>query len=90
MTGSLFDPKAEYGCNTLEAEIIVRAHAAINRVKSKLHGTDFANTPSQNRSSPGDLEDDGLDVPEQVSKLIDAATSSENLAQLFTGWCPYW
>ena len=29
-------------------------------------------------------------VPEQVNQLIIAATSVENLSQMFIGWCPFW
>ena len=27
---------------------------------------------------------------EQVERLIQQATSTENLAQSYQGWCPYW
>ena len=31
-----------------------------------------------------------LDVPAQVQRLILAATSHENLAQAWAGWCGWW
>nr|1W1N_A Chain A, PHOSPHATIDYLINOSITOL 3-KINASE TOR1 [Saccharomyces cerevisiae]2KIO_A Chain A, Serine/threonine-protein kinase TOR1 [Saccharomyces cerevisiae]2KIT_A Chain A, Serine/threonine-protein kinase TOR1 [Saccharomyces cerevisiae] len=31
-----------------------------------------------------------LDVPEQVDKLIQQATSIERLCQHYIGWCPFW
>lgn len=54
-----------------------RAIAVINRVKQKLTGRDF---------NP-DVE---LKVDQQVEKLIQAATSLENLCQCFSGWCAFW
>lgn len=53
----------------------------IRRVQDKLSGTDF--------NSAGEVADP-LDVPEQVQRLIVQATSSENLCQLFIGWCAFW
>jgi FKBP12-rapamycin complex-associated protein len=44
----------------------------INRVESKLRGTDFG--------------EGILKVESQVQKLIEQATSHENLAQLYIGW----
>jgi FKBP12-rapamycin complex-associated protein len=49
----------------------------IDRVSAKLRGKDFSDKQS-------------LDVPRQVRRLIDQATSHENLCQCFTGWCPFW
>ena len=56
-----------------------KALKVIRRVQDKLNGTDFA-----------DCEDDPLDVSDQVQRLIVQATSSENLCQLFIGWCAFW
>lgn len=55
-----------------------KALKVIKRVNDKLSGTDFAE--GQNAS----------DVPDQVQRLIIQATSSENLCQLFVGWCAFW
>ncbi|KAF2071336.1 hypothetical protein CYY_007349 [Polysphondylium violaceum] len=65
----------------VEAEIVPealneRALSVINRVNKKLTGRDFSN--------------ETLDVTEQVQKLIDQATSEENLCQLYIGWCGFW
>ncbi|KAI9272821.1 armadillo-type protein [Phascolomyces articulosus] len=54
-----------------------RAVAVVNRVSNKLTGRDF---------NPRDT----LDVPTQVDKLIQQATSLENLCQCYIGWCAFW
>ena len=53
-----------------------KAVEVITRVQQKLTGTDFT--------------DKKLTVDEQVAKLIDQATSTENLSQGYFGWCPFW
>eukprot|EP01103_Thecamoeba_quadrilineata_P007525 TRINITY_DN17389_c0_g1_i1.p1 TRINITY_DN17389_c0_g1~~TRINITY_DN17389_c0_g1_i1.p1 ORF type:complete len:1008 (-),score=152.93 TRINITY_DN17389_c0_g1_i1:138-3029(-) len=54
-----------------------RAVLVIDRVSNKLTGRDFS-------------KDALLDVPSQVQRLIDQATSHENLCQCYIGWCPFW
>ncbi|KAF5387292.1 hypothetical protein D9757_005800 [Collybiopsis confluens] len=54
-----------------------RAVAVYERVQKKLTGRDFD-------------PEDSLSVKSQVDKLIDQATSLENLCQLFSGWCAFW
>jgi phosphatidylinositol kinase/protein kinase (PI-3 family) len=54
-----------------------KALKVIRRVQDKLTGTDFGNT-------------EPTDVTDQVQRLIIQATSSENLCQLFVGWCAFW
>ncbi|KAG8958873.1 phosphatidylinositol kinase- protein kinase tor1 [Tulasnella sp. 419] len=54
-----------------------RALVAYNRVQDKLTGRDFNREVS-------------LSVPAQVEKLIQQATSLENLCQCFSGWCAFW
>ncbi|CCJ30549.1 unnamed protein product [Pneumocystis jirovecii] len=49
----------------------------LNRVSNKLTGRDFK--PNQE-----------LDVPSQVNRLIQQATSLENLSQCYIGWCSFW
>jgi len=58
-----------------------KALKVIRRVQDKLAGTDFL--------GPDEIGDP-LDVQDQVQKLIVQATSSENLCQLFIGWCAFW
>ncbi|EED89568.1 phosphatidylinositol 3-kinase (PI3K)-like protein [Thalassiosira pseudonana CCMP1335] len=58
-----------------------KALKVIRRVQDKLAGTDF--------HGPDEVGEP-LDVPEQVQRLIVQATSSENLCQLFIGWCAFW
>ncbi|KAJ2698563.1 phosphatidylinositol kinase- protein kinase tor1 [Coemansia sp. IMI 209128] len=54
-----------------------KARAIVKRIHDKLVGTDF--DPNKQ-----------LDVAAQIDRLIQQATSSENLAGLFTGWVPLW
>jgi FKBP12-rapamycin complex-associated protein len=49
----------------------------INRISDKLTGRDFKATVT-------------LPVDAQVQKLIQQATSMENLCQCFIGWCAFW
>jgi FKBP12-rapamycin complex-associated protein len=53
------------------------AQIVLERVQDKLSGTDFY---------PNIV----IDVKTQVDKLIIQATSYENLAQSYLGWCPFW
>ncbi|KAJ2253295.1 phosphatidylinositol kinase- protein kinase tor1 [Coemansia sp. RSA 1287] len=53
-----------------------KARAIVKRIHDKLVGTDFSN--------------EQLTVSEQIEKLIQQATSSENLAVLYVGWVPLW
>ena len=55
-----------------------KAIKVINRIKDKLTGRDF---PPENHV---------LSVPAQVQRLIEQATSHENLCQCYIGWCPFW
>ena len=52
------------------------AEQVITRIQQKLKGSDFG--------------EQILDVETQVDLLIKQATSHENLAQCYIGWCPYW
>jgi FKBP12-rapamycin complex-associated protein len=65
-----------------EGQLNERALKVIQRVQDKLTGTDFHSS----------LKEVGkpLDVQDQVQRLIVQATSSENLSQLFIGWCAFW
>src|SRR5690554_3334041 len=53
-----------------------RAVEVIDRVSKKLTGTDFGK--------------DTLSIPDQVQRLIEQATSHENLCACWVGWCPFW
>jgi FKBP12-rapamycin complex-associated protein len=53
-----------------------KAVTVMNRISNKLTGKDFGAQP--------------IDVPTQVQRLIDEATSAENLCQCYIGWCPFW
>jgi FKBP12-rapamycin complex-associated protein len=69
------------GAMNNEEALNEKALKVIRRVQDKLSGTDF--------NTAGEVADP-LDVPEQVQRLIVQATSSENLCQLFIGWCAFW
>ncbi|CEF67456.1 Target of rapamycin [Strongyloides ratti] len=51
--------------------------AEIERIKQKLIGRDFAFYHS-------------YEVEGQVNRLIEEATSADNLCQCYVGWCPFW
>lgn len=68
--------------NSTEEALNERALKVIRRVQNKLAGTDF--------HPPGEDIGEPLDVQDQVQRLIAQATSSENLCQLFIGWCAFW
>ncbi|KAJ2137838.1 phosphatidylinositol kinase- protein kinase tor1, partial [Coemansia sp. RSA 637] len=53
-----------------------KARAIVKRIHDKLVGTDFSNKQ--------------LVVSEQIEKLIQQATATENLAVLYSGWVPFW
>ena len=54
-----------------------RAALVLRRIIDKLTGNDIKRLR-------------GLDIPTQVDKLIQQATSVENLCQHFIGWCLFW
>jgi FKBP12-rapamycin complex-associated protein len=64
-----------------------RALKVIRRVQDKLNGRDFLSPEEDQHAIAGESP---LDVQEQVQRLIVQATSSENLSQLFVGWCAFW
>ncbi|KAG7693019.1 hypothetical protein KL933_004170 [Ogataea haglerorum] len=61
-----------------KADILnARAAYVLKRITDKLTGNDFKRFRE-------------LDVPSQVDKLIQQATSVENLCQHYIGWCSFW
>ena len=64
-----------------------RALKVIRRVQDKLNGRDFHSPEEDQHAIAGESP---LDVQDQVQRLIVQATSSENLSQLFVGWCAFW
>lgn len=60
-----------------EVALNEKALKVIRRVQEKLTGTDFDN-------------EEPLDVPDQVQRLIVQATNAETLCQLYIGWCAFW
>jgi phosphatidylinositol kinase/protein kinase (PI-3 family) len=63
-----------------EAALNEKALKVIRRVQDKLQGTDFLDS----------CVGEPLDVADQVQRLVVQATSSENLCQLYVGWCSFW
>jgi phosphatidylinositol kinase/protein kinase (PI-3 family) len=55
-----------------------KAVEVLKRVEDKLRGRDRDHTEER------------IEPEEQVQRLIEQATSSANLAQLYIGWCPFW
>jgi len=53
------------------------AKIVLERINDKLSGTDIK-------------PDIIYDAKDQVDELIKSATSYENLAQSYLGWCPFW
>ena len=58
-----------------------RAVAVMKRMSDKLTGRDFL---------PEGYSGDNDSVKRQVRRLIQQATSHENLCQSYIGWCPWW
>jgi FKBP12-rapamycin complex-associated protein len=70
-----------------------KGEQAVERIREKLHGTEFFSAP-ETRSQPGlrkgRVAPTPLTTEQQVQRLIQQATSKENLAQAYLGWCPFW
>jgi phosphatidylinositol kinase/protein kinase (PI-3 family) len=62
------------------------AAAALERFAAKLAGRD-AELQSSRRAAGADAE--ALSVPEQVSALLRAAMSMDNLSRMYEGWTPW-
>jgi len=65
-----------------ETQLNTTALSVILRVEAKLKGKDFVDETGTNQNV--------LDVPAQVQKLVEEATSHVNLCQSYMGWCPFW
>jgi len=65
--------------NGSNVEFNEKAVDVLKRISQKLRGRDF-----------WDIDRREYTVDEQVHKLILQATSHENLAQAYLGWCPLW
>lgn len=77
-TGSIAGSNFLDGGNLqLEGELTDKAVSVIHRVMDKLIGLDFDNKTA-------------LEISEQIDRLIQQATSNENLSTCFSGWCAFW
>ena len=61
----------------------------IRRIQAKLDGTEFVRT-QQKCAEGSSAKKLALDESAQVEVLVRSALSFENLAQCYTGWCPFW
>mmetsp|Transcript_6541 Transcript_6541/g.5835 ORF Transcript_6541/g.5835 Transcript_6541/m.5835 type:complete len:259 (+) Transcript_6541:3231-4007(+) len=68
----------EEGEDARRDELNQTAELVISRISDKLKGREFHNIQGK------------MDINDQVDNLIKQATSHENLAQCYIGWCPYW
>lgn len=75
----------------LTEELTEKAMVVIRRVLDKLNGLDFQQHQQQHpHPHPTGSSASSSTVAEQVDRLIQEATSNENLSQSFFGWCPFW
>lgn len=66
-----------------QQELTDRAVAVVQRVLDKLTGLDFHDSSSSASHKP-------LAISEQIDRLINEATSNDNLSTCYMGWCPLW
>lgn len=79
----------------VKKELNQAAEVVVQRINDKLRGTEF---PVRQKYNNGELSSgdhpqfiaERKDIEDQVDLLIQQATSHENLAQCYPGWCPYW
>ncbi|KAH3666740.1 hypothetical protein OGAPHI_003189 [Ogataea philodendri] len=77
-TGQITEEEASKMAAQYKADILnARAAYVLKRITDKLTGNDFKQFQE-------------LDVSSQVDKLIQQATSVENLCQHYIGWCSFW
>jgi FKBP12-rapamycin complex-associated protein len=57
----------------------------VQRVLDKLTGMDF-----QDNSASTSASNKPLAIPDQIDRLINEATSNDNLSTCYMGWCPLW
>ena len=72
----------------------------VDRIRQKLNGTEFDKQMPKDRPAAFSSNHPGrenktaakkaLSTQDQVERLIEQATSLENLAQAYIGWCPFW
>jgi phosphatidylinositol kinase/protein kinase (PI-3 family) len=75
-----------------EPDMGLQPKVLIAEMRNKLQGkAEFAfNTTDSLTARSLEDEHNAQSVQEQVSSLILEATSEENLAEMYPGWCPYW
>ena len=60
-----------------------KAQKVLDRINEKLSGTEFGSDDQYAPKEP-------VTIDEQVARLVEQATSNENLCQHFQGWCAFW
>lgn len=76
--GSLASMTSEVVTGDMHDALNQKALSVIERVLNKLNGLDFPRSKGP------------LDPASQVHRLLNEATSEENLCQAYLGWCPFW
>ena len=69
-----------------QQELTERAVTVVQRVLDKLTGRDFPSAASSGNSS----SNKPLAISDQIDRLINEATSNDNLSTCYMGWCPLW
>lgn len=75
-----------------QQELTDRAVTVVQRVLDKLTGMDFQDHLQQtaSTSSAAAASHKPLAISEQIDRLINEATSNDNLSTCYMGWCPLW
>lgn len=74
-----------------QQELTDRAVAVVQRVLDKLTGLDFPSSSTTSSSSTTTNNNNKpLAISEQIDRLINEATSNDNLSTCYMGWCPLW
>lgn len=60
------------------------------KTQSTTQGREEGYSASGFGRTSGDLEGNAFTVQSQVQRLVEHASSHENLSQLYVGWCPFW
>jgi FKBP12-rapamycin complex-associated protein len=79
-----FAPQTAQDAASKQVQSSRKAQKVLHRIRQKLTGKEFA-SDDQYASKV-----DSVSVDEQVARLVQQATSNENLCQHFHGWCAYW
>lgn len=79
-----FEPQTTQDAANKQVQSSRKAQKVLRRIRQKLTGKEFAS----DEQYAGKI--DAVSVDEQVARLVQQATSNENLCQHFHGWCAFW